>query len=122
MSRIRDKNTIPEILLKRALRARNLLGYRTNYLKMLGKPDIVFTKNKVAIFIDGDFWQGYNWKVRGKIPPKGYWQQKIVKNINRDRFVARSLRHEGWKVVRFWEHEVKRNSNVCTQKILKTMK
>ena len=80
MKNIRSKNTKLEIKFRKELWQKGLRGYRI-YYKLPGKPDVVFTKYKLAIFIDGDFWHGYNWKVRGKIPPNKQWQDKIQKNI-----------------------------------------
>ncbi len=64
MSAIKSKDTRPELLLRRALWQKNL-RYRVNYKKLPGKPDIVFTQYKLAIFCDGDFWHGHNWALRG---------------------------------------------------------
>lgn len=62
MRRIKSKNTKPEIILRKALWKRGIRGYRIHYDKIKGSPDIAFTKYKIAIFIDGDFWHGYNWE------------------------------------------------------------
>ena len=86
---------------------------------MLGNPDFVSTKNKIVIFIDGDFWHGYNWKKLNKIPPKKYWQDKIERNITRDRKYTKQLKKEYWRVLRFWEHDIKNNSEKCLSKIKK---
>ena len=117
MSRIKSSNTKPEIILKNALYSKGLRGYQLNYAKLQGKPDIVFIRHKVAIFVDGDFWHGYNWKQLGKVPPITYWQAKISSNIRRDKLVTKSLRSRGWTVIRFWEHDVNQNVNKCVKRI-----
>src|SRR3989338_4576211 len=116
MSKIRSANTGIEMVLRKALRKNGLSGYKLHY-NIIGKPDIVFPKNKLAIFVDGDFWHGYNWKKLGKVPPKKYWQKKIQKNIDRAKKYNKMLKKDGWKVIRLWEHEVKKNAEKCINKI-----
>ena len=116
MSRIRSTNTRQEIELRKALRARGLVGYRI-YKKLPGKPDVVFSKSRVVIFLDGDFWHGYNWKVLGRAPPRKYWRRKIERTIERDKEYTTILEHDGWKVLRFWEHDVRRNMKKCIKRI-----
>ena len=81
--------------------------------KMLGNPDFVFPKKKLVIFIDGDFWHGYNWKKLHKVPPRRYWQAKISRTIARDKDYTKQLKRAGWKVLRFWEHEIIINPRKC---------
>lgn len=118
MSKIRSKDTSPELLLRKALWNAGLKGYRVHY-RISGRPDIVFVRKRVAIFVDGDFWHGYLWKRLHKVPPKKYWQEKINGNIRRDKENNELLRKEGWRVLRFWEHEVKNNQDKCIMKIKK---
>lgn len=118
MSRIKGKNTSPELILRKALQTAKIRGYRLHY-NLSGKPDIVFVQKRIIIFIDGDFWHGYLWKRLHRIPPKKYWQGKINGNIIRDRENNELLRKEGWRVLRFWEHEVKNNTERCIRKIKK---
>lgn len=120
MSNIRAKDTMAEKILRKALWHNGLRGYRTN-CNLLGKPDIAFIKKRLVIFVDGDFWHGYAWKVLGKIPPKGYWQSKITKNIERDIRVNKQYKKEGWSVLRFWEHDVNKNSEKCAKRVAKTI-
>src|SRR3989344_6089130 len=109
MSHIKSVNTSLEIGFKK-------------HLKMLGNPDFSSSKKRIAIFIDGDFWHGYNWKKLGKIPPKKYWQKKIEKTIERDKKYTKQLKKEGWKVLRLWEHDIKKNLAKCLLKIKKLNK
>ena len=124
MSSIPSKNTRPEIILRQALWHSNL-RYRINFKKLPGKPDIVFTKKKVVVFCDGDFWHGHNWAIRGlsslEEELSGYsdfWQKKIMKNIERDKKNNADLEALGWTVVRIWESDIKKDLNKCVELIL----
>lgn len=104
MARIRSKNTKPEKLLRAGLRKLGL-HFKSHY-NIFGHPDIVFPNEKVAIFVDGDFWHGYNLKIKKQIPPRRYWLAKILRNIQRDKVVSKNLKNHGWKVIRIWEHNI----------------
>jgi len=119
MSAIKSKNTRPEMLLRRELWSRGL-RYRVNLKTLTGKPDIVFTKAKLAVFCDGDFWHGHNWAIRGLLSLDDeleqynkYWSLKILTNIERDKKVTFNLEVSGWTVLRFWESEIKTNLDNC---------
>lgn len=114
MSKIRSSNTNPELFLRVALKG-NYLRYQPKGI--FGNPDFASKKHKIAVFVDGDFWHGYNWKVLGKVPPKKYWQEKIQKNIDRAKRYNRILRKKGWNVLRFWEHEIMKNPKKCVTKL-----
>jgi len=116
MSRIKSKNTSLEVEFRKLLWKNGLGRYRIHY-NLPGKPDIVYVSKKIVIFLDGDFWHGYNWKKLGKVPPRKYWQKKIQKNIDRAKKYNKLLKKDGWKVIRIWEHEVKRNAEKCINKI-----
>ena len=125
MSSIKSKNTRPELSLRKALWNRKL-RYRVNYKKLPGKPDVVFVKAKIAIFCDGDFWHGHNWAIRGKSSLEDelksysdFWRNKILRNIERDKEVSRKLEELGWKVIRIWESDIKKDTEKCAQKIEK---
>jgi len=105
MSKIRSKNTKAEILVFRELRRRGIY-FQKHYNKAPGKPDIALPRKKKAVFIDGDFWHGYQFSKRKHRLPKKYWLKKIKSNIKRDRQYRAKLRREGWQVLRIWEHEV----------------
>jgi DNA mismatch endonuclease (patch repair protein) len=87
-----------------------------------GCPDIVFTRPKLAIFCDGDFWHGKDWKVRRRKLGRGtnsdYWLAKIKRNIERDRKTTRQLQEMGWKVMRFWESQILADPSGVAQEIL----
>lgn len=119
MKKIRSANTEPERILRSAI---SKLGYRyrLNSVKLLGKPDIVFRKYKVVVFVDGEFWHGYQWK---KKKPKikanrEYWIAKIEKNLKRDKVINKELTAQGYFVLRFWEHQIKNDLKNCVDKIV----
>lgn len=123
MSAVKSKDTRPELKLRKALWHKNL-RFRVNYKKLPGKPDIVFTKYKVAIFCDGDFWHGHNWALRGKASLEEelegyseYWRAKILKNIERDSETDKTLKALGWTVVRIWENDIKTDVDQCVAAI-----
>lgn len=121
MSSIPSKATKPEILLRKALWHENL-RYRVNYKKVPGKPDVAFTKYKVAVFCDGDFWHGHNWAIRGLGSLSNemenyseYWQEKIHRNVEHDEVVNKELQAMGWKVVRLWESDINSKLDECVR-------
>lgn len=108
----RSTDTAAELQLRTALR-RLGLRFQLHHPAVLGRPDIVFVRTRVAIFCDGDFWHGRNWR---KLKPQlksrrnaDYWIAKIAANRRRDRQVSRQLQRAGWYVLRFWETEVQSN-------------
>ena len=123
MSSIPSKNTKPEMLLRKELHSRGL-RYRVNYKALPGKPDVAFTKAKLAVFVDGDFWHGHNWVVRGYGSLEDelerysqYWKDKILRNIERDQEVNTALLDMDWVVLRFWESDIKSDLDRCVQEI-----
>jgi len=119
MSRIRGKNTKIDIRMKRILSKKKIKFEM--YPKMYGNPDFAIKRKKIAIFCDGDFWHGYNYEQKKKMPKK-FWRDKIEGNIRRDRRVSRKLRSDGWSVLRFWEHDIERRPDFCRKKILRFTK
>ena len=123
MSKIRGKNTKPELAFRKALWAAGY-RYRIDYKKLIGKPDIVLKKYKMAIFIDGEYWHGHNWEVRKpKVKTnREFWIAKIERNMQRDREVNIGLSKLGYKVFRFWEREVNNNLEECLNYVLAHIK
>jgi DNA mismatch endonuclease (patch repair protein) len=123
MKKIKSKNTKPEIIFRKMLWSHGI-RYRINYNKIPGKPDIAIAKHKVAIFIDGTFWHGYNWEGKKKKirSNSSYWIAKIEKNIARDKSTNSQLNELGWIVLRFWDFEINKNLNYCIDKVLETLK
>lgn len=123
MSSIPSKNTKPELFLRKALWHENL-RYRVNFKKLPGKPDIVFTKEKLVVFCDGDFWHGHNWAIRGMgsfeeelSGYSDYWKKKILRNVERDDENNKSLIALGWTVIRIWESDIKNDLDGCVKLI-----
>jgi len=118
MSKIRSKNTAVEAVVFKALRKEKI--YFQKHYRVIGiNIDIALPKKKKAVFIDGDFWHGYKFNSLKKRLPKKYWLKKIEGNIKRDRKNRAKLKREGWKVLRIWEHEIKKDSEKSIQKIKK---
>ncbi len=105
MSKIRSQNTKVETLIFRELRKRKIY-FQKHYKKIIGCPDIALPRKKKAIFIDGDFWHGYQFSKLKKRLPKKYWHSKIERNIKRDKKNCALLLKSDWKILRVWEHEV----------------
>ncbi|MBR1597684.1 MAG: very short patch repair endonuclease [Lachnospiraceae bacterium] len=118
MQRIKSKDTSIEILLRKALWKKGY-RYRKNYDKLPGKPDIVLTKYKIAIFCDGEFFHGKDWEVLKprleKAQNSDYWINKISRNMQRDDEINKRLLFEGWTVVRFWGDDIKKNIEECVK-------
>ena len=118
MQAIKGKDTKIEIMLRKKLWEKGY-RYRKNYKNLPGKPDIVFTKYKVAVFCDSEFWHGYNWEEKKKRlgTNREFWIHKIETNMERDKKVNEELISDGWIVLRFWEKEIKKNLDDCVKKI-----
>jgi DNA mismatch endonuclease, patch repair protein len=108
----RRRDTLHEILLRREL-WRMGLRFRKNVESMVGKPDIVFKSVRVVVFCDGDFWHGRNWRsLKSKLEQGSnstYWSAKIARNVERDKQNTALLEAAGWRVIRLWETDVKRD-------------
>lgn len=105
----RKTDTKPEVILRNALFQAGC-RYRKNVASLPGRPDIVFSKAKVAVFCDGDFWHGKSWSARKAKLARGtnapYWLAKIERNMERDLRNQQKLEDRGWRVLRFWESEI----------------
>ena len=118
MSRVKCRDTKPEIKLRKELHRHGLKGYRTRS-NLYGKPDIIFTKYKLAIFVDGCFWHKCPVCFKRPSTRTDFWDKKIEKNTLRDKEVNKKLASDGWKILRFWEHEINKNINNVIKKIIK---
>src|SRR5438552_356988 len=118
MSRIRGRNTKAEILLRHALWSAGLRGYRTHG-SLPGRPDIIVTRVRLAIFVDGCFWHSCP-KCLIRMPASriDYWRPKLRRNKLRDRRVRGELRRLDWMTLRLWEHEVQRDSTGSAARVL----
>ena len=124
MSRVRNSDTALEKLLCEELVRQGLTTFTRNNKTIFGKPDIAFLARKIAIFCDGDFWHGYNWeKAQNDIKSnRDFWIPKIERNIERDKEVNAALEADGWKVLRFWGDDIKKNVKACADLIVDALK
>jgi DNA mismatch endonuclease (patch repair protein) len=127
MSHIRSCDTKPEVFFRKALWKWGC-RYRKNVKNLFGKPDIAIKKYRFAVFVDGDFWHGNNWKERHFSSQEellgsysDYWQKKIRRNIERDKEVNEYYRTKGWTILRFWETDIKKDLNACIIKTIETI-
>lgn len=116
MSRIRGKNTSPEMKLRKLLWQNGIRGYRIHY-NLPGKPDIVFTRKKLIIFVDGCFWHKCPLCFKPPATHAEFWEEKIQKNVERDKRVNEELEKTGWIVLRIWEHEIRKSPDAVLEKI-----
>ena len=125
MRKVHSGDTTPELLFRKALWAAGL-RYKISPSNLPGKPDVVLPSRKLAIFIDGDYWHGNQWKLRGhtcleeqfestKSGNKEYWLKKIRRNMERDSRRTADLVAEGWTVLRFWESDIKKRLEECIE-------
>jgi len=110
MSRVRSKDSKPEMILRRALWAKNV-RYRLHEKSLPGKPDIAIKKYKLAIFVDGEFWHGFDWESRRERikSNRRFWLPKIERNMQKDERTNRALRSMGYTVFRFWSQDLLKN-------------
>lgn len=120
MQHIRATDTKPEIMLRKALWHHGI-RYRKNYSKLPGTPDIVITKFKIAVFVDGDFWHARGHREHPGEQVKSnenYWRNRLSRNVEHDREVNDTLTEMGWLVLRFWEGDIKHDIQSCINQIL----
>lgn len=124
MQHIKANDTKIEVLLRKALWNKGY-RYRKNYKALPGKPDIVLTKYKIAIFCDGEFFHGKDWEVLKprleKSNNSDFWINKISRNMERDAEINKKLLFMGWTVIRFWGAEIKKNTDECVRVIEETI-
>lgn len=116
MSRVRNKDTALETKVRSELFRRGL-RFRKHVAALPGKPDIVFSAVRLAVFIDGDFWHGYRLPAWRHAVSK-FWRLKIDQNRNRDRRNFAKLRRMGWRVLRIWQHEIERDLVSCANRVV----
>mgnify|MGYP001597260377 FL=1 len=122
MQAVRSKGSKIETALAKTLWGRGY-RFRKNDPTVFGKPDFVFKKLRLAVFVDSEFWHGKNWEVK-KIEHKSnikFWHKKIERNIERDKEVNKYLKKNGWKVLRFWGRQVEKKLDFCIIKIEKVI-
>jgi DNA mismatch endonuclease (patch repair protein) len=108
MAAVRSRgNKSTERTVRAMLMRAGLKGWRVCAPEIEGKPDFAFEVEHLAIFVDGCHWHGCPQCYRAPATNTAYWSGKLARNRKRDKIVSRKLRHSGWRVMRFWEHEVR---------------
>lgn len=129
MRKVRSANTAPEVVYRKRLWAKGV-RYVLHHKNLPGKPDLVLPAKRMAIFIDGDFWHGDQWRKRklatleaqfAKTESKKYWLKKIRTNMSRDAVVTAKLVGRGWKVMRIWETEISKDLEGCVSMTVNAM-
>ncbi|MGV9013809.1 MAG: very short patch repair endonuclease [Flavobacteriales bacterium] len=122
MSRIRSKNTGPEKTMRAALSAAGIRGYRLQYAKAPGKPDIAYVGRKVAVFIHGCFWHSCpHCQPRRPKTNKKFWMEKLDRNVERDMRKTRALRKAGWRVITVWECRLKKHPEAQVRRVQRAL-
>jgi DNA mismatch endonuclease (patch repair protein) len=116
MRAVKGKNTSLEQKVAAAFHARGW-RYRRNFALLPGKPDFVFTKARVVVFVDGDFWHGWRYPQWKHKLSSDYWRAKIERNRARDRRNFQRLRRMGWTVLRLWGHDVEKNFDASMERV-----
>lgn len=118
MSKIRSKNTKFEKKFIAVLSKETRKKFKTNVSSIKGKPDIVFEKDKICVFLDSDFWHGWQYPRWKHLLKNNFWREKIENNRKRDKKTTVYLRKQGWNVIRIWEHQLQKNFNKSINKII----
>lgn len=121
MQKIRSKDTKAEVLLRKALWKKGY-RYRKNWKRLPGCPDIVLTKQKICVFVDGEYFHGKDWDAGRKEKAEAgsnaaYWVPKIERNMERDKSADAELNGLGWTVLRFWSRDVVKDVDSCVNAI-----
>ena len=114
----KSKNTKPEVLLRKKLWSSGIKGYRLNWENAPGRPDICFPGKKIAIFVNGCFWHRCP-KCNLPLPKTNteFWENKFIRNVERDKLKIQRLKNDGWKVLVVWECDIKKNLNQVVDNI-----
>lgn len=116
MSQVRNADTEPELALRRALWLCGVRGWRVRPRSVMGKPDVVFPRGRLAVFVDGGFWHGHPRRFRFGLSG-AFWDKKIAGNIARDRKTRAKLRRAGWSVIRLWDFDVRRSPERAADRV-----
>jgi DNA mismatch endonuclease, patch repair protein len=118
MSKIKGRNTNPELYIRRELWQKRIRGYRLHWKKAPGTPDISFPGKKIAIFINGCFWHRCpNCKPPMPKSHSNFWFNKFQKNVDRDKIKIQQLNENGWRTITLWECQIMTDINSCTERI-----
>jgi DNA mismatch endonuclease, patch repair protein len=120
MAAVRQRDTEPEVALRKALHRAGVRGWRCNFRGAPGRPDIAWPALKVAVFVDGAFWHGHPSRHR---PGRSgaYWDEKIAGNVMRDRRIDAELTREGWQVVRVWDFQVRKEPEKALERVVNAL-
>lgn len=121
MAKIRSRDTKFEQDFITVLRSAIRKKFQTNVAAIKGKPDIVFKMGKVCVFLDSDFWHGWYYPRWKHLLKNDFWRQKIENNRKRDRKTTTYLRKNNWTALRFWEHDIKQDSEKIIRQIVKKL-
>ena len=116
-----SNNKSTEKKMKAILAQCGIRGWKIGSSKLPGKPDFTFPAKHLAVFVDGCFWHGCPRCYRRPSTSRAYWDHKVVNNKRRDKKISKSLRSSGWKVIRIWEHDLKKSPNKAIMKVLDTI-
>ena len=122
MSKIRSRDTKFEQAFIASLRKATRKIFQINVASIKGKPDIVFQKEKVCVFLDSNFCHGWYYPRWKHLLKNDFWREKIENNRKRDRKTCAYLQKNGWRVLRIWEHEIKRNPKKSLERITRLLK
>jgi DNA mismatch endonuclease, patch repair protein len=118
MSRVKSTgNRSTELRMKSLFKMNRIVGWRRGS-RLFGRPDFVFSKQRLAIFVDGCFWHGHPTLCRMPKSNQKYWAAKIARNVQRDKQVVSILKAAGWKVLRIWEQDLMQNEREVLKRIL----
>ena len=123
MKKVKNKDSKIEVALRKELWSRGI-RYRKNVRSIYGHPDLAFIGKKIAVFVDSEFWHGYDWDIRKNDfkSHRDFWIPKIERNIARDKEVNEHLVKSGWIVLRFWGNEIKKDVKACADQIEMSIK
>lgn len=117
MRGVKRRDTSEEMILRRALWAAGVRGWRCDVGRLPGRPDLAFARRRVAVFVDGGFWHGHP----SRFPRPGlteYWVDKIGRNVDRDRRTDHELAELGWTVIRLWDFEIRRSIDTSVERVV----
>ncbi len=115
-------NASTELAFLKALRRKRVSGWRRHASALPGRPDFAFRRQRLAVFLDGCFWHGCPRCYRRPASHRAYWDQKLRRNMRRDRLRLAALRRLGWRIMRLWEHQIRSNPDRCVTLIQKRLK
>lgn len=121
MRAVRGKNTLLELSFRQALWRAGARGWRLHSKHVPGTPDLVFSRLKIAVFVDSCFWHGCPEHLRMPKSNRYYWEAKIGRNKERDDVVTAGLQETGWVVLRYWEHELRESMAAAVRRTIKVV-